>query len=70
MLWKEVKRRQSEERRAILMTELAKSGWRLSVAAEALGVGKSTLQGLIDRHGLRRIYAEFARRPGRPAKND
>ncbi len=52
------------------MTELAKCGWRLSVAADALGVGKSTLQGLIDRHGLRRIYAEFARRPGRPAKND
>ena len=54
------------ERRALVRRALVDSGWRLGRACEALEVGATTLQRLIDKCDLRDEYTENSPGRGRP----
>ncbi len=56
------------ERRALVRRALVNSGWRLGRACEALGVGATALQRLIDKCGLRSEYTKNSPGRGRPRK--
>lgn len=55
--------RHREERRRLVAGALERHGWSLSAAARQLGVPYSTLQKIVETHGLGEAYAEHA--PGR-----
>lgn len=58
----------AKEERALVRGALRRCGWVLSATAAELGVGTSTLQRLIGRHGLGDEYAARSPGRGRPRK--
>lgn len=51
-----------------LCVALERHGWSLAKTARELDIRSSTLQSLIQQHGLGKDYAARAPKPGRPKK--
>ena len=62
----EIRARHQREIKRLVLGALERNGWRLTAAAEQLGVNASTVQSLIETHGLGELYAERRHKPGRP----
>jgi DNA-binding NtrC family response regulator len=64
---KELKTRHERENKANLLDALKRNGWSLSLAARDLGVGVSTVQKMIEHHGLSEAYVKSGHPgPGNP----
>lgn len=56
---------QKEQERDLIEHTLVHCHWSITKSAESLGIATSTLQRLIDRHGMRDVANERVKR-GRP----
>jgi transcriptional regulator with GAF, ATPase, and Fis domain len=67
---KKLRDRHRREERELVLEALDVCGWNASVAARELGIAYSSIQRLIDRHGLRKRYDRYGPAPGRPSSSD
>ena len=63
---KALRERHRREERKLVIDVLESCGWSPSIAAKELRIAYSSLQRLIDRHGLRKRYERHAPGRGRP----
>lgn len=59
----------TEEERQLVRAALAAADWRISVASETLGLGRSTIKSMITRLGLDDEYRENSPGSGRFRKD-
>lgn len=57
------------EERKLVLAALKAHDWRVGTAAKALGIAPSTLQRLVEVHGLQEQYARHSPGRGRPRKS-
>ena len=59
-----LRERHAREERQLILGALVRCAWRLTTAASRLGVAPSSLQRLIESHGLGDLYHERVRPSG------